>query len=348
MGVWTNLETNAWGGAVAPRPKTAKAFDYGIMGNAGGGHVNYGPGKGKKFNYTVDGIINLHNRGILNRDLVPVEMKWWRRDKEEISLPNDYYLGSNMGLAGEDRYRASGSGNHNPELKVFLSRIFSDYWFGTQNTVSLHQLCDKSILSSGNSSKQPDGIIVTDDYRFSHLYGQPNTIIYGDQTPVVYCKSQRGWLENSNNVLKLDWWEASTAVLPTNYTKPLLWILEGDSDITNFYSSAGSHFTRPDFAKMSYYSAYGNDASAALNAFENSVIRFIKPTYPSTDRLNITNAFNGIRFRWFSYDLSKPGYSSTLAKYKFNTANYVRDNFDRIFFNGKVNIIGKSGIKSDV
>lgn len=344
MGVWTNPETNAWGGAVAPRPKTAKAFDYSIMDNSNGGHVNYGPGKGKKFNYGVDGIINLHSRGILNRGLVPVEMRWWRRDKEEISLPNDYYLGSNMGLAGEDRYRASGSGNHNPELKVFLSRIFSDYWFGTQSTVSLHQLCDKSILSSGNSSKQPAGIIVTDDYRFSHLYGQPNTIIYGDQTPVVYCKSQRGWLENPNNVLKLDWWEASTAVLPTNTTKPLLWILEGDSDITGFYSSVGSTFTRPDFAKMSYYSAYGNDASAALNAFENSVVRFVKPTYPSTDRLNITNAFNGVRFRWFSYDLSKPGYSSTLAKYKFNVANYVRDNFDRIFFNGKVNIIGKSGI----
>lgn len=344
MGVWTNPETNAWGGAVAPRPKTAKAFDYAIMGNSGGGHVNYGPGKGKKFNYGVDDIINLHSKGILNRGLHPVEMKWWRRDKEEISLPNDYYLGSNMGLAGEDRYRASGSGNHNPELKVFLSRIFSDYWFGTQNTVSLHQLCDKSILSSGNASKQPAGIIVTDDYRFSHLYGQPNTIIYGDQTPVVYCKSQRGWLENPNNVLKLDWWEASTAVLPTYSAKPLLWILEGDSDITNFYSSVGSTFTRPDFAKMSYYSDYGNNASNALNAFENSVIRFVKPTYPSTDRLNITNAFNGVRFRWFSYDLPKPGYSSTLAKYKFNTANYVRDNFDRIFFNGKVNIIGKSGV----
>ena len=113
------------------------------------------------------------------------------------------YLGSNMGLAGEDKYRSSGNPNHNPQLKVFLSRIFSDYWFGTQNTVSLHQLCDKSILSSGNNSKPPAGIIVTDDYRFSHLYGQPNTIIYGDQTPVVYCKSQRGWLENPNNVLNL-------------------------------------------------------------------------------------------------------------------------------------------------
>ena len=346
MGVWTNPETNSWGGAVAPRPKTAKAFDYGIMGNAGGGHVNYGPAKGKSLEYGVNEIINLHAAGPNNRGLYPVTMMWFGKHKDEISLPNDYYLGSNMGLAGEDKYRLSGNPNHNPQLKVFLSRIFSDYWFGTQNTVSLHQLCDKSILSSGNSSKQPAGIIVTDDYRFSHLYGQPNTIIYGDQTPVVYCKSQRGWLENPNNVLKLDWWEGLTAVLPTNYTKPLLWILEGDSDITNFYSSDGSHFIRPDFAKMSYYSAYGNDASAALNAFENSVIRFIKPTYPSTDRLNITNAFNGIRFRWFNYDLSKPGYSSTLAKYKFNTANYVRDNFDRIFFNGKVNIIGKSGITS--
>ena len=348
MGVWVNPETNAWGGAVAPRPKTAKHFDYVILGNQSGGHVNYGPGKGKKFNYGVDGIINLHSRGILNRGLVPVDMRWWRKDKEEISLPNDYYLGSNMGLAGEDRYRAAGSGNHNPQLKVFLSRIFSDYWFGTQNTVSLHQLCDKSILSSGSDNKRPAGIIVTDDYRFSHLYGQPNTIIYGSQTPVVYCKSQRGWLENSNNVLKLDWWEGSTDVLPKNWTKPLLWIWEGDSDITDFYSSVGSHFTRPDFAKMSFYSVYENSASAALKEFENSVIRFAKSSYSSTDKLNITNAFNGIRFRWFNYDLPKPAYSSTLNKYKFNVRDYVRDNFDRIFFNGKVNIIGKSGIKSDV
>jgi hypothetical protein len=346
MGVWTNPETNAWGGAVAPRPKTAKAFDYGIMGDALGGHVNYGPAKGKSLEYGINEIINLHAAGPNNRGLIPVTMMWFGKYKDEISLPNDYYLGSNMGLAGEDKYRASGNPNHNPQLKVFLSRIFSDYWFGTQNTVSLHQLCDKSIISSGNASKPPAGIIVTDDYRFSHLYGQPNTIIYGDQTPVVYCKSQRGWLENPNNTLKLDWWEASTDVLPTYSSKPLLWILEGDSDITNFYSSVGSSHSRPDFAKMSYYSDYGNNASAALNAFENSVIRFNKSTYPSTDRLNITNAFNGIRFRWFNYDLSKPGYSSTLAKYRFNVANYVRENFDRTFFNGKINITGKSEITS--
>ena len=96
---------------------------------------------------------------------------------------------------------------------------------------------------------------------------------------------------------------------------------------------------------MSYYSNITNPTQA-LQTFENSVIRFSKTSYPTTDRLNITNMFRDIRFRWFNYDLAKPGYSSTLAKYKFNTANYVRDNFDRIFFNGKINIIGKSGIKS--
>lgn len=346
MGVWTNPETNAWGGAVAPRPKTAKIFDYGIMGNTAGGYVNYGPTKGKSLEYGVNEIINLHAAGPNNRGLYPVTMMWYGKYKEEISLPNDYYLGSNMGLAGEDRYRASGNPNHNPELKVFLSHTFGGYWFATQNTVSLHQLCDKSILSSGDNSKPPAGIIVADDFRFANLYGQPNTIIYGATTPVVYCKSQIGWLQNYENMLKLDWWEGSTDVLPTNTTKPLLWILEGDSCIIDFYSNGGARFTRPDFAKLSYYSAYGNDANGALNAFENSVIRFVKPTYPSRDRLEITNAFNGIRFRWFNYDLSKPGYSSTLAKYKFNTANYVRDNFDRIFFNGKINIIGKSGITS--
>ena len=347
MGVWTNIETNAWGGAAAPRPKTAKFFDYPIIGNAGSGHVNYGPGKGKKFNYGVDGIINLHSRGILNRGLIPVTMMWFGKYKDEISLPNDYYLGSNMGLAGEDRYRASGNPNHNPELKVFLSHTFAGYWFATTNTVSLHQLCDKSILSSGNNSKPPAGIIVADDFRFANLFGQPNTIIYGDQTPVVYCKSQIGWLQNYENMLKLDWWEGSTAVNPTNTTKPLLWILEGDSCIIDFYSCGGARYTTADFAKMSYYSAYGSNSAGALNAFENSVIRFVKPSYPSTDRLEITNAFRHIRFRWFNYDLANPGYSSTLNKYKFNVANYIRENFDRTFFNGKINITGKSGIHSD-
>lgn len=347
MGVWTNPETNAWGGAVAPRPKTAKLFDYGIMDNAGGGHVNYGPAKGKSLEYGINEIINLHAAGPNNRGLIPVTMMWYGKYKDEISLPNDYYLGSNMGLAGEGRYRLSGNPNHNPELKVFLSHTFAGYWFATQNTVSLHQLCDKSILSSGDNSKPPAGIIVADDFRFANLYGQPNTIIYGATTPVVYCKSQIGWLQNYENMLKLDWWEGSSDVLPTNTTKPLLWILEGDACIIDFYSNGGARYTRPDFAKMSYYSAYGNDANAALNAFENSVIRFVKPTYPSTDRLEINHAFYGMRFRWFNYDLSKPGYSSTLAKYKFNVANYVENNFDRTFFNGKINITGKSGIRTD-
>lgn len=348
MGVWTNPETNAWGGAVAPRPKTAKLFDYGIMGNAAGGYVNYGPAKGKSLEYGVNEVINLHAAGPNNRGLYPVTMMWYGKYKEEISLPNDYYLGSNMGLAGEDRYRLSGNPNHNPELKVFLSHTFAGYWFATQNTVSLHQLCDKSILSCGDNSKPPAGIIVTDDFRFANLYGQPNTIIYGATTPTVYCKSQIGWLQNYENTLKLDWWEGSTDVLPTDTTKPLLWILEGDSCIIDFYSNGGARFTRPDFAKMTYYSAYGNNTTAALNAFENSVIRLVKPTYPSTDRLEINGAFYGIRFRWFNYDLSKPGYSSTLVKYKFNVANYVADNFDRTFFNGKINITGKSGITSYV
>lgn len=348
MGVWTNIETNAWGGAPAPRPKTAKFFDYGIVGNQNNGHINYGPAKGKSLEYGVNEIINLHAAGPNNRGLYPVTMMWYGKYKDEISLPNDYYLGSNMGLAGEDRYRASGNPNHNPELKVFLSHTFAGYWFATQNTVSLHQLCDKSILSSGDNSKPPAGIIVADDFRFANLYGQPNTITYGATTPVVYCKSQIGWLQNYENALKLDWWEGSTDVLPTNTTKPLLWILEGDACIIDFYSTGGARYHRPDFAKMTYYSAYGNDTNAALNAFENSVIRFVKPTYPSTDRLEINGAFYGIRFRWFNYDLSKPGYSSTLAKYKFNTANYVADNFDRIFFNGKINITGKSGITSYV
>ena len=347
LGVWTNIEGWAWNGAHSGWPTTTKYFDSSIVGKYNGGYVNYGPAKGKSLEYGVNEIINLHAAGPNNRGLYPVTMMWFGKYKEDISLPNDYYLGSNMGLAGEDRYRASGNPNHNPELKVFLSHTFAGYWFATQNTVSLHQLCDKSILSSGDNSKPPAGIIVADDFRFANLYGQPNTIIYGATTPVVYCKSQIGWLQNYENMLKLDWWEGSTDSLPTNTTKPLLWILEGDACIIDFYSTGGARHTRPDFAKMSYYSAYGNDANAALNAFENSVIRFVKPTYPSTDRLEINHAFYGMRFRWFNYDLSKPGYSSTLAKYKFNVANYVENNFDRTFFNGKINITGKSGIRTD-
>lgn len=347
LGVWTNIEGWAWNGAHSGWPTTTKYFDSSIVGKYNGGYVNYGPTKGKSLEYGVNEIINLHAAGPNNRGLYPVTMMWFGKYKEDISLPNDYYLGSNMGLAGEDRYRLSGNPNHNPELKVFLSHTFAGYWFATQNTVSLHQLCDKSILSSGNNSKPPAGIIVADDFRFANLYGQPNTIIYGATTPVVYCKSQIGWLQNYENMLKLDWWEGSTDVLPTNTTKPLLWILEGDACIIDFYSCGGARHTTSDFAKMSYYSAYGNDSTAALNAFEGSYIRFVKPSYPSTDRLEITNAFRHIRFRWFNYDLSKPGYSSTLAKYKFNVRDYVRENFDRTFFNSKINITGKSGIHSD-
>ena len=346
MGIWTNLEGWGWGAAASVGyPNLAKFFDVPIVAKANNGRVNYGPLKGKELEYGVYEISNLHSIGPNNRGLYPITMRWFGRTVEDMSLPDDYYLGSNMGQVGNPNLRASGNPYHNPELKIFLSHTFAKYWFATTNTVSLHQLCDKSIFSADRSNV-PEGIIVADDYRFADLIGQPNTIIYGGSTPVVYCKSQRGWLQNTENMLKLDWWDGSTAVLPTNWTRPLLWIYEGDSDITDFYSCVGRRYHAPDFAKMSYYSAYGNDANAALNAFENSVIRWSHSSYPSTARLNITNAFNGIRFRWFNYDLSKPGYSSTLAKYKFNTANYVRDNFDRIFFNGKVNIIGKSGITS--
>ena len=348
MGIWTNLEGWGWGAAASVGyPNLAKFFDVPIVAKANNGRVNYGPLKGKELEYGVYEISNLHSIGPNNRGLYPITMRWFGRTVEDMSLPDDYYLGSNMGQVGNPNLRASGNPYHNPELKIFLSYTFAKYWFATTNTVSLHQLCDKSIFSADRGNI-PEGIIVADDYRFADLIGQPNTIIYGGSTPVVYCKSQRGWLQNTENMLKLDWWDGSTAVLPTNWTRPLLWIYEGDSDITDFYSCVGRRYHVPDFAKMSYYSAYGNDANAALNAFENSVIRWSHSSYPSTARLNVTNAFNCVRFRWFNYDLSKPGYSSTLAKYKFNTANYVRDNFDRIFFNGKVNIIGKSGIKSDV
>ena len=278
-------------------------------------------------------------------------MGWLGKNKDEITLPNDYYLGSNMGLSGNPSFRASGNPNHNPELKVFLTHTFANHWFGipSPNTVSLHQLCDKSILSSGSLDKQPEGIIVTDDYRFANLYAQPNTIIYGNQTPVVYCKSQRGWLQNSENTLKLDWWDGSTAVRPTDYTKPLLWIYEADSDITDFYSWNGARYTRQDFAKMTHYTAYNSSTANAVTAFENSILRFNFASYPSTARLNITNAFQNIRLRWFNEHLNIPAYKNgVLAKYKPNVANYVKDNFDRIYFNGKINIIGKSNIYSTI
>ena len=347
-GVWTNCETNAWGGAPAPRPKTAKVFDYAIVGNTNGGFVNYGPNKGRNLEYGITEIVNLHSDGINHRGLYNVPMQWFGKNKDEISLPNDYYLGSNMGQVGNPSFRASGNPYHNSELKVFLSHTFANHWFGvpSPNTVSLHQLCDKSILSSGDSSKNPEGIIVTDDYRFANIIAQPNTIIYGNQTPVVYCKSQRGWMQNYENMLDLSWWQGTVSELPTNWnSRPLLWILEGDSDITDFFSCAGARYTTVDFAKMSYYSSITNPTQA-LQTFENSVIMFSKSSYPSTDKLNITNMFNDIRLRWFNYDLTKPAYAPTLNKYKFNTPNYVKDNFDRIFFNGKINIIGKSGIKS--
>ena len=347
-GVWTNCETNAWGGATAPRPKTAKVFDYDIVGNTNGGFVNYGPNKGRNLEYGITEIVNLHSDGIYHRGLWNVRMQWFGKNKDEISLPNDYYLGSNMGQVGNPSFRASGNPYHNSELKVFLSHTFANHWFGvpSPNTVSLHQLCDKSILSSGDSSKNPEGIIVTDDYRFANIIAQPNTIIYGNQTPVVYCKSQRGWMQNYENMLDLSWWQGNVSELPTNWnSRPLLWVLEGDSDITDFYSCVGARYTTVDFAKMTYYSSITNPTQA-LQTFENSVIRFTKSSYPSTDKLNITNMFNDIRLRWFNYDLTKPAYAPTLNKYKFNTPNYVKDNFDRIFFNGKINIIGKSGIKS--
>lgn len=350
-GVWTNPETNAWGGAQAPRPKTAKSYDYAIVGDTNGGHVNYGPNKGRSLEYGVNEIVNLHSNGINHRGLYNVAMGWFGKNKDEISLPNDYYLGSNMGLSGNPIFRASGNPNHNPELKVFLTHTFANHWFGvpSPNTVSLHQLCDKSILSSGSADKQPEGIIVTDDYRFANLYAQPNTIIYGNQTPVVYCKSQRGWLQNSENLLKLDWWEGSTSVKPTDYTKPLLWIYEADSDITDFYSWNGARYTRQDFAKMTHYTAYNSSTANALNAFENSILRFNFASYPSTARLNVTNAFQNIRLRWFNEHLKIDAYvNGVLAKYKPNVANYVKDNFDRIYFNGKINIIGKSNIYSTI
>ena len=348
-GVWTNPETNAWGGAQAPRPKTAKTYDYAIVGNTNGGFVNYGPNKGRSLEYGINEIVNLHSNGINHRGLYNVAMGWFGKNKDEISLPNDYYLGSNMGLSGNPIFRASGNPNHNPELKVFLTHTFANHWFGvpSPNTVSLHQLCDKSILSSGSADKQPEGIIVTDDYRFANLYAQPNTTIYGNQTPVVYCKSQRGWLQNSENVLKLDWWEGSTATQPNDYTKPLLWIYEGDSDITDFFSWGGARFTTPDFAKMTHYMAYNNSTANAINAFENSIIRFSYTTYPASARLNITNAFRNIRLRWYTAHLNLPAFKNgVLAKYKPNIGNYVRDNFDRIFFSGKLSIIGKSDIQS--
>lgn len=347
MGVWTNLETNGWGAGNNFKPITYKFFDYPIVGIQNNGRVNYGPGKGKVLEYGVDEIANLHSRGPNNRGLYPVTMVWFGKTVDDMSLPNDYYLGSNMGQVGNPNLRASGNPYHNPELKVFLSHTFAKYWFATTNTVSLHQLCDKSILSSGSADKQPEGIIVTDDYRFADLIGQPNTIIYGTQTPVVYCKSQRGWLQNSENMLKLDWWEGSTAVKPTDYTKPLLWIYEGDSDITDFYSWAGTRYTTQDFAKMTHYTAYNSSTANAVTAFENSILRFNFASYPSTARLNITNAFQNIRLKWFNEHLNIPAYKNgVLAKYKPNVANYVKDNFDRIYFNGKINIIGKSNIYS--
>ena len=344
MGIWTNPETNAWGGALAPRPKTAKFFDYSIMGNTQPGHVNYTPGAGKAFVYGVDDAATLSN--IHKRRLYTTQGTYFYKPKEEMSLPNDYYLRSNMGLVGESDVRLSGNPNHHPDLKVFLTHTFAEYWFATDRTVSLHTLCDKSILSSGSSDKIPAGIIVTDDYRFANIIAQPNTIRYGNQTPVVYCKSQRGWMQNYENALDLSWWQGNVSETYTNWnSRPLLWILEGDSDITDFFSCAGARYTTVDFAKMSYYSSITNP-NQALQTFENSVIRFGKSSYPSTDKLNITNMFKDIRIRWFNYDLAKPAYAPTLSKYKFNTPNYVKDNFDRIFFNGKINIIGKSGIKS--
>jgi len=347
MGVWNNVETTAFGGIPGVEKATNKFWDRLIPGIGSTAYrVNYS--SGRALEYGVNEIINLHTRGITRRGLWNVPMQNWGKGVEQISLPTTQFLRSNSGLPGPANFRASGNPNHHPDLKVFLTHTFAEYWFATVNPVDLYTLCDSTILTNnGLPDPANDGIIIADDYRFLDIYGQPFTVTYGNQSPVVYAKSQRGWIRSPDNLFYLEGWDMSTNNLPTNTNKTLIRLYEADSDITDFYSTAitRNYNHRSDMAKQSYYAAYTNPAQA-LQKFEESVVSFVKPSYPPTARLNITNAFNGIRFRWFNYDLSKPGYSSTLAKYKFNTANYVRDNFDRIFFNGKVNIIGKSGITS--
>ena len=347
MGVWNNIETTAFGGIPGVEKTTNKFWDRLIPGIGSTAYrVNYS--SGRALEYGINEIINLHARGITRRGLWNVPMQNWGKGVEQISLPTTQFLRSNSGLPGPANFRASGNPKHHPDLKVFLTHTFAEYWFATVNPVDLYTLCDSTILTNnGLPDPTNDGIIVADDYRFLDIYGQPFTITYGNQSPVVYAKSQRGWIRSPDNLFYLEGWDMSTNNLPTNTNKTLIRLYEADSDITDFYSTAitRNYNHRPDMAKQSYYAAYTNPTQA-LQKFEESVVSFVKPSYPATARLNITNAFNGIRFRWFNYDLSKPGYSSTLAKYKFNTANYVRDNFDRIFFNGKINIIGKSGITS--
>lgn len=349
MGVWNNPETTAFGGIPGVEKATNKFWDRLIPGIASTSYrVNYS--SARALEYGVSEIINLHTRGITRRGLWNVPAKNWGKGVEQISLPTTQFLRSNSGLPGPANFRASGNPNHHPDLKVFLTHTFAEYWFATVNPVDLYSLCDSTILTNnGLPDPSNDGIIVADDYRFLDIYGQPFTVTYGNQSPVVYAKSQRGWIRSPDNLFDLNAWDMSTATTPTNTSKTLIRLYEADADITDFYSTAitRNYNHRPDMAKQSYYAAYTNPTQA-LQKFEESVVSFVKPSYPSTAVLNITNAFNGVRFRWFNYDLSKPGYSSTLAKYKFNVANYVRDNFDRIFFNGKVNIIGKSGIRSDV
>ena len=349
MGVWNNVETTAFGGIPGVEKTTNKFWDRLIPGIGSTAYrVNYS--SGRALEYGINEIINLHARGITRRGLWNVPAQNWGKGVEQISLPTTQYLRSNSGLPGPANFRASGNPKHHPDLKVFLTHTFAEYWFATVNPVDLYSLCDSTILTNnGLPDPSNDGIIVADDYRFLDIYGQPFTVTYGSQSPVVYAKSQRGWIRSPDNLFYLEGWDMSTNNLPTNTNKTLIRLYEADSDITDFYSTAitRNYNHRPDMAKQSYYAAYTNPTQA-LQKFEESVVSFVKPSYPPTARLNITNAFNGVRFRWFNYDLSKPGYSSTLAKYKFNVANYVRDNFDRIFFNGKVNIIGKSGIRSDV
>jgi hypothetical protein len=347
MGVWNNVETTAFGGIPGVEKSTNKFWDRLIPGIGSTAYrVNYS--SGRALEYGVNEIINLHTRGITRRGLWNVPMQNWGKGVEQISLPTTQFLRSNSGLPGPANFRASGNPKHHPDLKVFLTHTFAEYWFATVNPVDLYTLCDSTILTNnGLPDPSNDGIIVADDYRFLDIYGQPFTITYGNQSPVVYAKSQRGWIRSPDNLFYLEGWDMSTNNLLTNTNKTLIRLYEADSDITDFYSTAitRNYNHRPDMVKQSYYAAYTNPTQA-LQKFEESVVSFVKPSYPPTAVLNITNAFNGIRFRWFNYDLSKPGYSSTLAKYKFNVANYVRDNFDRIFFNGKVNIIGKSGITS--
>ena len=90
-------------------PVTSKYFDAPIVGKTNGGFVNYGPNKGRSLEYGINDIVNLHSDGPYHRGLHNVFMGWFGKNKDEISLPNDYYLGSNMGQVGNPSFRASGN-----------------------------------------------------------------------------------------------------------------------------------------------------------------------------------------------------------------------------------------------